>query len=58
MNWNQLIEKILKMTPEQRQTDVTVHDVDSDEYYKVDDLNITNDTGVLDDGHPVLAFNI
>ncbi len=60
MNWNQLIEWIKTLTPEQRETDVTVHDIQNNETYKVEHFfintrdNIADD--VLDENHPLIAF--
>jgi len=68
MTWNELAERIIaRMSPTQRETDVTVYIRDEDEVYRVeswgtvktdDELKELDDPcgGVLDDGHPFLVI--
>lgn len=67
MTWEQLAEYISKLTPEQRQTDVTVFDTRSIEFYQSntfigkwsdfpDSEYVEEAVGVLDDDHPFLAI--
>lgn len=59
MNYQQLLERLQSLTPEQLLQDVTVYDTDSDETYALNACDVTgeeadNVTGpqdVLDDGH-------
>lgn len=66
MTWEQLGKYINNLTPEQRQTNVTLHDQIDDEFIRLDsfvgnwkDFYPDGDCpadGVLDDNHPFLAF--
>jgi len=61
MTWNELIEEIKTWTPEQRGTEVTVFEAQSDEFYKVTTAAF-NDPGehgsaALDDNHPYLVID-
>lgn len=60
MTWNELIEKLNKMTPEQRNTDVTVYVSSEDEFYPLAStdkpLYTAEDDDVLDKGHPFLII--
>lgn len=60
VNWNGLVEQIGKLTPAQRQTTVTVHNLLTEEVYPVDSFDLSSNfpwlDGVLDDmeSHPIL----
>lgn len=67
MTWNELAEKIAKMSPEQRETDVTIYVDDWDEFYGLTGDIYVNSPGqlpsyfstttdVLDLYHPFLAI--
>lgn len=48
-----------KLSPEQLDSNVTVYDLDQDEYIPVNSLYIsTNTTNVLDGHHPILVINL
>jgi hypothetical protein len=58
MTYKELAEKILNtFNDDQLYYDVTIHLGSNDEYYKIDDLALTNDEEEdrLDDGHPILV---
>lgn len=61
MTYQELLEEIEKLTPEQRKMDVTVYIRGVDEYYTVDpELPINhnippNTNDVLDENHPYLV---
>ena len=57
MNWNDLIKWIESLTPEQRETNVSVYDATNDETYPVTDFDITVISDTLDSDHPIITFN-
>jgi hypothetical protein len=53
MTWQELYDNL---TPEQRQTDVTVYLAWDDEYYPITGIGVTGDyTDVLDPFHPYVV---
>lgn len=54
MNWNDLVKWIEKLSPEQRQTNVTVHVHHMDEFYAIFGATTAIDGDVLDKDHPYL----
>jgi hypothetical protein len=52
MTWQQLYDAL---TPEQRQTDVTVYQYSADEYYPTFGLKFAEFDDVLDAGHPYIT---
>ena len=58
MTWNELAELVnTTMSEEQKNSDVTIHCTESDEWFKVDgDLEITQHDDVLDKNHPFLEI--
>ena len=59
MTYKQLSEAINKMTEEQQNSDVTVYDTASDEYFPSERYDFADGNGefVLDVGHPLLIIN-
>lgn len=57
MTYRQLLQWLQELTDEQLDSmDVTVHDVESDEFYRVSSAYVTEWTDVLDARHPVLCI--
>lgn len=66
MTWQKLAEYISRLTQNQRETDVTIYDIENDEFYKIDTFigkwkefpgsYVEQANGVLDDDHPFLAY--
>ena len=57
MTWKELLAHIQKMNDEQLETDATVYDTESDEYYPVSGMGYTGkEADVLDPNHPYLSF--
>lgn len=67
LTWDQLAEYISKLSPEQRQTDVTLFDPHITEFFQLstfignwadfpDSEYVEEADGVLDDNHPFLAI--
>ena len=54
MTWRELKNHINTMDDEQLDTDVTVHLVIQDEYFRVSDINYSPENDVLDKNHPYL----
>jgi hypothetical protein len=54
MTYEELAEAISKMSPEQRQSNVTVYVASSDEYYPVNKVDFSPEDDVLDQNHPFL----
>lgn len=56
LTWADLQEKISKMSPEQRNTDVTMFDTNDGEFFKLCELRFTEpECDVLDGNHPFLT---
>lgn len=58
MKYRDLLDKCEQMSEEQLNMDVTVHVASSDEFFKVDHLELTDDQedDRLNDGHPILVI--
>jgi hypothetical protein len=59
MTYRELAEVINnKLTEEQKDSDVTIYDLTTDEYYPMSDWFKSSDKfqSVLDDGHPVIEI--
>lgn len=58
MKYRDLLDKCEQMSEEQLNMDVTVHVASSDEFFKADHLELTDDQedDRLDDGHPILVI--
>lgn len=57
MTYLELAKMILnEFNEEQQQSDVTIRDVDLDEYHKTSGVSIMRGSDVLDEGHPVLKI--
>jgi hypothetical protein len=57
MTYQQLMNVIFNMTPEQRKQDVTIYIRSNDEYFPMlGDVVITEETDTLDKGHPYLQI--
>jgi hypothetical protein len=54
MTYKELLNKILTLTPEEQDQDVTVYLTGQDEYITISAVVTTDDTDVLDSGHVVL----
>jgi hypothetical protein len=54
MTYDELGEAISNMTPDERANNVTVFVPGIDEFYPIGDISHATDTGVLDEGHPIL----
>lgn len=52
----QLAKIISEMTDEQKNSDVTVYDNNSDEYFQAQSVEYCNN-GVLDNNHPFISYN-
>lgn len=57
MTYKQLAAKIAKLTPEQQNSDVTIHATKQDEYVAITALEESS-TDVLDEGHPILLVEL
>lgn len=55
MNWNDLSLWISTLTPEQRETDVTIYDGENDEYHPVCAVDAVT-VDVLDENHPIIII--
>lgn len=57
MTFQNLLDKLQKLTPEQLNSDVTVCDSNRDEFVPVFEFKISDASNdVLDEGHPFLSF--
>jgi hypothetical protein len=54
MTYRELAEKIEWMTEQQKDLDVTVFDMNDEEFYALKDLDFVKEDDVLDKGHPFL----
>jgi hypothetical protein len=57
MTYRNLITKLLNLSDDELDLDVTIYDKQEDEYYYVDDVIIAPNDGVLDKNHPVLLLD-
>jgi hypothetical protein len=58
MTWAELKAKIEKMTDTQQNTNVTIYDIESDEFFKISDIQYTgNYADILDPFHPYFPFD-
>lgn len=55
MTWRELRDKLNSLTDEQLDTDVTIADA-SGEFHPMDSFAITDETDVLDAGHPYIFY--
>lgn len=67
LTYKKLLKKLLKMTPEQLNMDVTIYDANNDETTTADDYAVTGkerkddlrpDSDILDKGHPYLLIGL
>ena len=58
MTWDELKAHIEVMDEEQRGTDVTVYDMEMGEFFKVLDIDFSQEDDVLDKNHPFLNFPV
>lgn len=58
MTYKDLALKILALEQEQQDTDVTVRINQSGEYFPAFGFAITEETDILDTGHPFLTVNL
>ena len=58
MTYQQLLDQLAILTPEQLGCDVTIYDEDNDEYYgsSIDLLFVDSVSDILDVNHPILRF--
>ena len=60
MTYRQLLHYLQSLeadAPDQLDKDITVYDAQNDEFYRVDDFDITEHNDVLEAEHPFLVFN-
>lgn len=51
-----LLKFLQELTEEQLDMNVSIYDQQSDEYYPAKDVDITVESDVLDEGHPVIVI--
>ena len=57
MTYQELLNQLQQLNPEQLNQDVAIWDEDNDEFYQQDvDLLFVDDTDVLDVDHPIIRF--
>jgi hypothetical protein len=58
MTYQELLQQLQQLNPEQLISDVVIYDSYSDEYYQVgvEVVFATEDCGVLDVEHPIISF--
>jgi len=56
MTWKELKAHIEVMDEDQIETDVTVHDMENNEFFKVLDIDFSREDDILDKNHPFLNF--
>ena len=57
MTYQELLNQLQQLNPEQLNQDVAIWDEDDDEFYQQDvDLLFVDDTDVLDVDHPIIRF--
>jgi hypothetical protein len=57
MTYKQLLQQLQQLSQEQLNSDVSIYDVDADEYYcEAEFVFTTNQCDVLDANHPVIRF--
>lgn len=54
MKYRELLGFLNELSDEQLDMDVSVYIEDQDEFYPMTKVGITNETNVLDEGHPYL----
>ena len=57
MTYKQLANKLRLLTDEQQECDVNVYVGGQDEYYPIDELTVSEDSDVLDVGHPIIVVD-
>ena len=56
MTYRELADFLSTLSEEQLNMDVTVYDIQQDEYFMSGGVTIETDTDVLDANHPVITF--
>jgi len=56
MTYSELLHKIIRFTPEQLAQDVTVYDIQDDEFHIAHNLRYTDEDSVLDIDHAFITF--
>ena len=56
MTYRELLENLKNLSENQLDMDVSVRDVQTDEYFSGSSFVITDETDVLDENHPVIHF--
>lgn len=56
MTYSELLQVIIRMSPEQLKQDATVYDISGDEYYPIYDVKYNVDDHILDPDHPFFTF--
>jgi hypothetical protein len=57
MTYQELLNQLQQLNPEQLNQDVAIYDTDADEYYQARvELVFTTETDVLDVDHPVIRY--
>lgn len=56
MTYSELLQVIIRMSPEQLKQDATVYDISGDEYYPIYDVKYNVDDHILDPDHPYFTF--
>lgn len=55
MRWIDLAQKILEMSIDDQETDVTIYDPAIDEFFPAGTLDFAEECDVLDRGHPYIV---
>lgn len=58
MTYSNLLEFLNSLNQEQLEQDVTIHIVDSDEYYPILGCSFAEETDVLDKEHPFIEVSL
>jgi len=56
MTYSELLHTIIRFTPEQLAQDVTVYDIQDDEFHIAHSLRYTDEDSVLDIDHAFITF--
>ena len=56
MTYSELLHTIIRFTPEQLAQDVTVYDIQDDEFHIAHNLRYTDEDSVLDIDHAFITF--
>ena len=56
MTYSELLQTIIRFTPEQLAQDVTVYDIQDDEFHIAYDMKYTDEDSVLDIDHAFITF--